>query len=116
MHVTFSPEELAFQQEVRSFFRDEFPDDIREKQDKGTELSPEDMVRWQQLLHEKGWAGVNWPVEYGGTGWAPVQKYIFATEEAIANACALCRPFNQTGNIGEDKFAALMAHNAKFGD
>ena len=86
MHVTFSPEELAFQQEVRSFFRDEFPDDIREKQDKGIELTPEDMVRWQQLLHEKGWAGVNWPVEFGGTGWTAVQKYIFATEEANANA------------------------------
>lgn len=86
MHVTFSPEELAFQQEVKTFFRDEFPDDIRQKQAKGVDLQPEDQVRWQQLLHKKGWAGVNWPVEYGGTGWTPVQKYIFATEEANANA------------------------------
>ncbi len=50
------------------------------------ELEPEDQVRWQKLLHKKGWAGINWPVEYGGTGWTPVQKYIFATEEANANA------------------------------
>ena len=86
MHVSFSPAELAFQGEVRAFFRDEYPDDIREKRDKGMELGPEDQVRWQQLLHKKGWAGINWPVEYGGTGWTPVQKYIFATEEANANA------------------------------
>jgi len=86
MHVTFSQEELAFQEEVRTFFRDEFPGDLREKQDNGIELLPEDQVRWQQLLHSRGWAGVNWPVEYGGTGWTPVQKYIFATEEANANA------------------------------
>ena len=86
MHVTFSTEELAFQQEVRDFFRDEFPEDIRQKQMQGIELPPEDQVRWQQLLHEKGWAGMNWPVEYGGTGWSPVQKYIYATEEANANA------------------------------
>ncbi len=86
MHVTFSDEELAFREEVRSFFRDEYPEDIRDKQRKGIETSPEDQVRWQQLLYEKGWAGVNWPVEYGGTGWTPVQKYIFATEEANANA------------------------------
>jgi len=86
MHVTFSPEELAFQEEVRTFFRDEFPEDMRQKRDKGMELDPEDQVRWQQLLYKKGWAGINWPVEYGGTGWTPVQKYIYATEEANANA------------------------------
>lgn len=86
MHVTFSQEELAFQEEVRSFFRDEYPEDIRDKQDRSIELSPEDHIRWQQLLHSKGWAGVNWPVEFGGTGWSPVQKYIFAIEEADANA------------------------------
>ncbi len=86
MHVTFSPEELAFQEEVRAFFRDEYPEDIRRKRDKGMELEPKDQVRWQQLLHKKGWAGINWPVEYGGTGWTPVQKYIYATEEANANA------------------------------
>ncbi|MBT8103467.1 MAG: acyl-CoA dehydrogenase family protein [Gammaproteobacteria bacterium] len=86
MHVTFSAAELAFQDEIRAFFRDEIPDDIREKQNQGIELLPEDQVRWQQLLHKKGWAGINWPVEYGGTGWTPVQKYIFATEEANANA------------------------------
>jgi len=86
MHVTFSPEELAFQEEIRTFFRDEFPTDIREKQINGTELLPEDQIRWQKLLYKKGWAGINWPVEYGGTGWTPVQKYIYATEEADANA------------------------------
>jgi len=86
MHVTFSEQELAFQSEVRAFFRDEYPEDIRRKRASGIDLPPEDQVRWQQLLHAKGYAGVNWPVEYGGTGWSPVQKYIYATEEANANA------------------------------
>ena len=86
MHVTFSPEELAFQEEVSAFFRDEYPEDIRQKRDDGMEVEPEDQIRWQQLLHKKGWAGINWPVEYGGTGWTPVQKYIYANEEANANA------------------------------
>jgi hypothetical protein len=86
MNVNFSPEELAFQEEVRAFFRDEYPEDIRQLQESGAELRPEVQIRWQQLLNKKGWAGVNWPVEHGGTGWTPVQKYIFATEEANANA------------------------------
>jgi len=86
MHVTFSPEELAFQDEVRAFFRDDYPADIRAKTDAGEELPPEDQVRWQQALHKRGWAGINWPEEYGGTGWSPVQKYIYAREEGYANA------------------------------
>ena len=86
MNVNFSPEELSFREEIRAFFRDEYPDDIRQLRESGAELRADVQIRWQQLLHKKGWAGVNWPVEYGGTGWTPVQKYIFATEEANANA------------------------------
>ena len=86
MHVTFGKEEREFQLEVRAFFRDEFPEDLREMRDQGIELPPAAQVRWQQLLYKKGWAGLNWPVEYGGTGWTPVQKYIYAMEEANANA------------------------------
>ena len=86
MHVTFSAEELAFRDEIQAFFRDEFPADIREAMDSGAEIDPEMQIRWQKLLYEKGYAGMNWPVEYGGTGWSPVQKYIFAREEGLANA------------------------------
>jgi len=86
MNVTFSEAEIAFCEEIRAIFRDEFPDDIRQKRELGVPLEREDMVRFQHWLHERGWAGVNWPVEYGGTGWTPVQKYIFATEMADANA------------------------------
>jgi alkylation response protein AidB-like acyl-CoA dehydrogenase len=86
MNVNLSDDELAFRDEVRQFFRDELPKDIQEKQGKGVELEREDVVRYQKQLFAKGWIAVNWPVEYGGTGWTPVQKYIFATELAAANA------------------------------
>lgn len=85
MNVTFSAKELEFRDQVRAVFRDEFPEDIRRKRDLGVDLEREDMVRFQKWLHEHGWAGVNWPVEFGGTGWTPVQKYLFATEMAAAN-------------------------------
>ena len=86
MHVTFTDQELAFRDEVRAFFRDKLPDDIRKKQQHGVPLDREDYIRFQKVLHERGWAGINWPVEYGGTGWTSVQQYIFATEQAEANA------------------------------
>jgi alkylation response protein AidB-like acyl-CoA dehydrogenase len=86
MNVNLSKDELTFRDEVRCFFRDELPADIRRMQDEGIPLEREDIVRFQKLLFRKGWIAVNWPEEYGGTGWTPVQKYIFATELAAANA------------------------------
>ena len=86
MHVTFSAEELAFQEEVRAFFRDEMPEGIADKQRLGVPLDREDIIRFQKALFRKGWAAYNWPVEYGGTGWTTVQKYIFGLEMAAANA------------------------------
>ena len=86
MDVTLSEKDLAFREEIRAVFRDEFPEDIRAKREKGVPMEREDLVRFQQWLHERGWAGVNWPVEYGGTGWTPVQKHLFAIEMAEADA------------------------------
>jgi len=86
MHVNFAAEELRFQEEVRTFFREKYPEDIRRKSDTGVPLAREDYVRWQKILHEQGWSAIGWPVEYGGTGWTPVQRYIFANEMANANA------------------------------
>jgi alkylation response protein AidB-like acyl-CoA dehydrogenase len=86
MNVTLTDEELTFREEVRTFFEEKLPADIREKQEKSIALSRDDMVRWQKILYRQGWAAVNWPVEYGGTGWSAVQKYLFANETAEANA------------------------------
>ncbi len=37
--------------------------------------------RWQGMLHEAGWAGRSWPVEYGGHGGAQWQSEIVADEQ-----------------------------------
>ncbi|MES9971794.1 MAG: acyl-CoA dehydrogenase family protein [Candidatus Thiodiazotropha sp.] len=86
MNVSFTQEELAFRDEVRAFFQEKFPSDIKEKQEKGIYLSKEDHIAWQKALYAQGWAGINWPVEHGGTGWSATQKYIFANEAAEAKA------------------------------
>ena len=86
MNLDYSADELEFREDVRAFFRDRYPEDLRRKRDNGIELSRDDVIRWQKILYEQGWAATNWPVEYGGTGWTPVQNYIFANEIAEANA------------------------------
>ncbi len=85
MKVTYSAEELAFRDEVREFFATDYPQDILDKQNRGIPLTRDDFVRSMKAIYERGWAGVNWPVEYSGTGWTPVQKHLFAIEMAEAN-------------------------------
>ena len=86
MNVAFTAEELQFKRAVREFLEAEFPADTRAKVDGRVRLDKEDYVRWQKILYRKGWAAPNWPVEYGGTGWTPIQKYIFAEEMARVGA------------------------------
>jgi alkylation response protein AidB-like acyl-CoA dehydrogenase len=98
MHVTFTAEELAFRDELRAFFQNEIPKDIHDKQRRHVPLSRDDLVSFQKALFTKGWAGYNWPVEYGGTGWSLVQKYLFQKEMADANMPAIV-PFG-LGMVG----------------
>ncbi len=86
MNVDFTEEELAFEKEVREFLQQEFPADLKAKVDANIRLSKDDLVRWQKILYKKGWAAPSWPVEYGGTGWSPTQRHIFATEMGLIGA------------------------------
>jgi len=92
MHLDFSPEDLAFQREVRAFIAENYPDSLRGKQDEGDELGKEDFLSWHRILAKKGWVAPAWPVEYGGTGWTATQKYIWSEETASAD-CVRLMPF-----------------------
>jgi pimeloyl-CoA dehydrogenase large subunit len=80
MDLRFTPEEIAFRDEVRAFFRSALPESTRRKLVEGRKLAKEDTVNWQRILNAKGWAVPHWPVEWGGTGWSVVQQYIFQEE------------------------------------
>jgi alkylation response protein AidB-like acyl-CoA dehydrogenase len=82
MDLSFTREELAFRDEVRAFIEANVPAEMRRKVLEGSEVSRDDTVRWQQLLHQRGWGGPNWPKEFGGTGWDPVRQFIFEEESA----------------------------------
>jgi alkylation response protein AidB-like acyl-CoA dehydrogenase len=86
MDLTFTPEELAFREEVRAFFRSALPADIRRKCELGQRISKEEMTRWVRILHDKGWATPAWAPEWGGTGWDAVRQYIFKEELHLAPA------------------------------
>lgn len=80
MDLRFTREEQAFRTDVRDFLRDSLPEQLRQKMLDRRHLEKENWVTWQRILNAKGWAVPGWPVEYGGTGWTPVQRYIFLEE------------------------------------
>ena len=92
MDMNFSSAELSFRDEVRRYFAEDYPKDILEKTARRQVLTKEDLVRSQKALQAKGWLAANWPVEYGGTGWSPTQRYIFECESALAG-CPRSHPF-----------------------
>ena len=92
MQLEFSPEEIAFQQEVRTFIAENYPENLRSVQDEGHDLSKEDFLSWHRALAKKGWIAPAWPVEYGGTGWTPTQRFIWSEELAHAD-CVGTMPF-----------------------
>ena len=80
MDLRFTPEEIAFRDEVRAFMRTALPDSIRRKMVEGRRLARADYVSWQRILNAKGWAVPHWPVQWGGTGWDPIRIYLFRDE------------------------------------
>ena len=83
MDTSFAPEDLAFRDEVRAFFAEQFDEELQ-TQLKHSGDYKEARVTWQKRLHAKGWIAPSWPVEYGGTGWNTTQKFIYETERAAA--------------------------------
>jgi hypothetical protein len=85
MNLDFSPDEMAFRDQARTFIAEAYPAVLRAKQDAGETLSREEYLSWHKVLARKGWIAPSWPVELGGTGWTPAQRYIWSEELAAAD-------------------------------
>lgn len=80
-------DEIAeFRSSVRRFLQDVLPEDMKERARTERHLSRDDMAFMQRMLFKQGWAAPSWPKEFGGTGWTPLQQYIFAEEMVYADA------------------------------
>lgn len=86
MKLALSQENRDFIEEVRAFVDEALTPEIRKRSRAGRTLDKDTQIRWQKLLHERGWIAPNWPKEYGGTGWSPIKRYLFDREIAAAGA------------------------------
>ncbi len=86
MDLTFTPEELAFREEVRAWVAAHLPADIAHKVHHALRLTKDDHQRWARILGAKGWLGWGWPTAFGGPGWNAIQRHLFEEECALAGA------------------------------
>jgi alkylation response protein AidB-like acyl-CoA dehydrogenase len=86
MELTDTSEEQAFRTEVRAFVAENLPADIRHRVLGLRRVGREDYVRWQRILHARGWGAVSWPKKYGGAEWNAVFRSIFDEECHVGGA------------------------------
>ena len=88
MNLLLDTEDAAFRGEVQSFLAAHLTPALQRGQYLNAAIYPEPEISlaWQKILHSRGWLVPLWPREWGGTGWTPVQRFIFETECALASA------------------------------
>jgi alkylation response protein AidB-like acyl-CoA dehydrogenase len=77
--IDISPTDAAFREEVRTWLREHGPQESRPR---GGPAMREFDTAWQRTQFDGGWAGINWPTEFGGRGLSLLQQVIWYEEYA----------------------------------
>jgi alkylation response protein AidB-like acyl-CoA dehydrogenase len=85
MQLALTEEEAAFREEMRTFFTTQIPQEIRDTIASGRHVGKDGIVQTQRILNEAGLAVPNWPVEWGGQNWTPLQRHIWHEEMQLAS-------------------------------
>ena len=105
MDLSFTPEEEAFRQEVRSWLDSNLPEEWRHGGVGGYREDEEESIQreWQRRLYEGGWLTLAWPKEQGGRGATPVMQSIYSEEMAKAGGPPII------GRLGVSLLAPLLS-------
>ncbi|MEB2311409.1 MAG: acyl-CoA dehydrogenase family protein [Sorangiineae bacterium] len=80
MDMSFTPEQIAFREEVRAWIASALPPELRRKADDDAAFDQHETMTWHRILARKGWIAPHWPKEHGGPGWDATRRFIFAEE------------------------------------
>jgi alkylation response protein AidB-like acyl-CoA dehydrogenase len=86
MDLTISPEAERLRDAFRSFFATELPREISDKVRNGQKVPKEAHQHWHRVLNARGWLGTSWKKDYGGTGWGPLERFLYDEEYSLAFA------------------------------
>jgi alkylation response protein AidB-like acyl-CoA dehydrogenase len=86
MDLVWSEEDERFRAELRSWLARALPQLAPEPDREDWAARRRRDTAWQHMLHEGGYAGINWPTEFGGRGASLSEQLVFYEE--ITNAGA----------------------------
>ena len=90
MRYEFSPEQLAWRDDVRRFLRKTVtPALVAEMRVAGNEGDGPLARAFHKKMFEKGWWGIGWPKEFGGLGKSALEQFIYVEEMEAAGAPAM---------------------------
>ncbi|HEX2893909.1 MAG TPA: acyl-CoA dehydrogenase family protein [Marmoricola sp.] len=84
MRLRLTEEEAAFREEMRTFFTTEIPQHVRDTVAAGRHVEKDDYVETMRIMNAAGLAVPNWPVEWGGRDWTPLQRHLWHEEMQLA--------------------------------
>ena len=84
MDLNYTPEQIAFRQEIRSWLEENVP--AKPLQSFDTKEGFEQHREWEKTLAKGNWGMVTWPKEYGGRGCNLIEWLIFEEEYYRAQA------------------------------
>ena len=86
MHLRDSDADATFRSELRAWLAATVPGLPPEPDPRDWPARRIRDAHWQRLLFDAGYAGINWPADYGGRGATPTEHLIFLEEAAAAHA------------------------------
>ena len=86
MDLRYTQAEERFRDQLRAWLTEALPSLPPEPQRKDWEGRRTYDTAWQRMLHDAGYAGIDWPPEAGGRGASPTEHLIFLEETETAGA------------------------------
>ncbi|MBI2863939.1 MAG: acyl-CoA dehydrogenase family protein [Chloroflexi bacterium] len=80
MRFKFTEQQDALRREVKDFLEKEWDEEAQLRAEEAGELASGHSPTLHQKVASKGLVALNWPTEYGGRGWTPIEMAIFAEE------------------------------------
>ena len=112
MDFEYGPEEKAFQAQVRQFLKDNYDPEVMDPTREGMAQLVDTPKRraFMKKLSERGWLGMTWPEEYGGSEREGVYEYLLNERLAAVGAPQIGKGVGIIGKTlirhGSDKLKA----------
>ncbi|MBI2863941.1 MAG: acyl-CoA dehydrogenase family protein [Chloroflexi bacterium] len=90
MRFNFTEEQDALRREIKDFLEKEWGEEARRRAEEAGDMASDHSPSFHQKLARRKLLALNWPKEYGGRGWTPIEMAIFNEELGYYGVLSNC--------------------------